>query len=308
MSKTAYIYVPKPSRENLAIGISRGLWGWRDATLDKATGLADVQSLQTGDFVVLAHVGPQARVQPGGWDTATLKRVIVAQVTKPYFRDEATVWPDDVYPARIGIDVLDEEADVTGESLGKEAAEALRLSANKQGSALLLPGTAALAQFATALPAAAGPATAHTDIAAATAISHSGADSAIVQILARREQSKLRKTMLNGATQLPCSLCGRTLPVHLIRAAHIKRRSAASREERLQMANIMAACVLGCDELFEHGYVYVTSAGKIAMSPKSHTTADLALTAKTLDGLPVPIHGPHREPYFTWHRDNIANP
>ncbi|MET8455275.1 hypothetical protein [Streptomyces parvulus] len=304
MTKTAYIYVPAPSRRNLDIGLNKGLWGWRSATLDKATGRADVQSLQQGDFLVLAHIGPQARVPAGGWDTATLKRVVVTQITTPYFQDRTEVWPDDVYPERIGIDVLDEEVNITGQTLGSEAAEALRMSANKQGSALVIPGTAALAQFATELPADA--ADEEPGEAAPETISHNGADSALVQVLARREQAKLRKNMLNGASQKACALCGRTLPVRFIRAAHIKRRSAASREERLHMANIMPACLLGCDELFEHGYVYVTGSGTIAASGKADSTADLAQAAKALDGLTVADYTPQREPYFTWHRNNIA--
>ncbi|MFE2583450.1 hypothetical protein [Streptomyces sp. NPDC059378] len=33
------------------------------------------------------------------------------------------------------------------------------------------------------------------------------------------------------------------------------------------MANIMAACLLGCDELFEHGYIDVTRDGTLAIAP-----------------------------------------
>ncbi|MGW2062570.1 hypothetical protein ACWCO9_18245 [Streptomyces sp. NPDC001937] len=304
MTKTAYIYVPGPSSRNLDIGLNKGLWGWRSTTLDKATGRADVQSLQPNDFLVLAHIGPQPRVPAGGWDTAILKRVIVTRITTPYFQDRTNVWPDDVYPERLGIDVLDEEANVTGKTLGSEAAEALRMSANKQGSALVIPGTAALAQFATELPAD----TTENEMseAAPQTINHNGADSVLIQVFARREQAKLRKNMLGGASEKACALCGRTLPARFIRAAHIKRRSAASREERLQMANIMPACLLGCDELFEHGYVYVTSGGTIRAIGRADSTADLAQAVKALDGLTVADYTPQRESYFAWHRDNVA--
>ncbi|MEV7830362.1 hypothetical protein AB0P12_06995 [Streptomyces subrutilus] len=304
MARTAYIYVPKPSLENLNIGLDEGLWGWHESTLDKAGGRSNVQSLQPGDFVVLAHGGPQPRVAPGGWRDAVLKRVVVAQVTKPYFQSQEIVWKDSVYPERIGIDVLDEELDVAGRDLGDAAAEALRLSANKQGSAVLLSGVAALAHFATELPVVADPA--QFDLNAVTVISHGGAESAIAQILTRREQSKIRKAMLNGATEFSCALCGKILPARFIRAAHIKRRAHASRDERLHMANIMPACLLGCDELFEHGYVYVTSTGTVALGGNHSTTPDLVEAAKALDGLIVTIYGPQREPYFAWHRNNIA--
>ncbi|MFJ8920995.1 hypothetical protein ACIREK_16155 [Streptomyces sp. NPDC102415] len=305
MPKTAYIYVPAPSRKNLEIGLDRGLWGWKSATLDRATGRPDVQSLEVGDYLVLAHIGPQARVPAGGWANATLKRVSVTQITRSYFQDSTQVWPDDTYPERIGIDLLADEANVAGETLGDQAAEALRLSANKQGSALVYPGTAALAQFVTELPT--------TDEGEQQqlsdepeAVTHAGADSALVEVLVRREQSKLRNKMLDGADTFTCALCGRHLPVRFIRAAHIKRRSQASREERLQLSNIMPACLLGCDELFEHGYIHVTENGHVAVSGKAGEHLALKEAADQLAGNPVGGYSEHRAPYFAWHRNNVV--
>jgi hypothetical protein len=300
MPKTAYIYVPSPSRENLEIGLDQGLWGWRSSALDRAGARQAVQSLSEGDFLVLGHRGPNSRVAPGGWANATLQRVIVTQVSRSYFTDSAPVWPDDDYPERIGIDVLEEEQDVEGTVLGADSMEALRLSANKQGAAVLQSGIAAVAQLADALSAA-------PDLPGDGTVDHEGADSALAQVLVRREQAKLRKNLLGGAAEAACALCGRVLPARLIRAAHIKRRSAASRQERLMMANIMPACLIGCDELFEHGYVYVTDNGTIAVSPKSNTTPDLAVAAKALEGRTVADHGPHRAPFYTWHRAHIAD-
>ncbi|MFJ4242794.1 hypothetical protein ACIP17_19525 [Streptomyces iakyrus] len=304
MPKTAYIYVPAPSKANLEIGLNRGLWGWKSPTLDRATGRSDVQSLEVGDYLVLAHIGPQARVPAGGWANATLKRVIVTQITRPYFEDTTPVWSDDTYPERVGIDLLADEANVTGQTLGDQAAEALRLSANKQGSALVYPGTAALAQFVTELSTAdeQQPQTSNE----LGAVTHAGTDSALVEVLVRREQSKLRKKMLNGAETFTCALCGRHLPVRFIRAAHIKRRSQATREERLQMVNIMPACLLGCDELFEHGYIHVTDTGHVAVSGKAGEHPALKEVADQLNGNRVGGYSEHRAPYFAWHRNNIV--
>lgn len=300
MPKSAYIYVPSPSRENLEIGLNQGLWGWRSSTLDRAGVRQAVQSLREGDFLILGHRGPNSRVASGEWANATLQRVIVTQVSRPYFTDSAPVWPDDDYPERIGIDVLEEEQDVHGTALGVDAMEALRLSANKQGAAVLLPGIAAVAQLADALSPA-------PSLPGDGTVEHEGAESAVAQVLVRREQAKLRKHLLIGATEAACALCGRVLPTRFIRAAHIMRRSAASRQERLTMANIMPACLIGCDELFEHGYVYVTDNGTIAVNPKSNITTDLAVAAKALEGRTVADYGPHRAPFFTWHRIHIAN-
>ncbi|MFE9000887.1 hypothetical protein ACFYOY_01875 [Streptomyces sp. NPDC007875] len=299
MSTTAYIYVSKPSSGNLEIGLSRGLWGWHTSGLDRANHRAAVQSLEEGDLVVFGYGGPANRVPPGEWADVSLRRVVVTQVNKPYFIERTPVWPDAEYPERIGIDVLDEEEDVHGSALGADGMEALRLSSNKQGAAILQAGTAVVANLADALPPV-EPGSGNGSI------DHDGEENAVAQVLVRREQAKLRRRLLKGAAQATCALCGRTLPVRFIRAAHIKRRSAASREERLQLANIMPACLLGCDELFEHGYVHVTSDGSIAVSDKANTTPHLAEAAKALEGRTVADYGPSREPFFTWHCDNVA--
>ncbi|MFF0729715.1 hypothetical protein [Streptomyces sp. NPDC004134] len=299
MPNTAYIYVPSPSRANLEIGLNEGLWGWRTSALDRGNARAAVQSLQMGDLLVLGHRGPNSRVAPGGWVGASLRRVIIAKVNAPYFTAASEVWPDDDYPERIAFEILSEEEDVSGSALGADAMEALRLSANKQGAAVLQPGTSAVATLADALPPL-------EQREGAESIDHEGEDSAVAQVLVRREQAKLRKRLLDGADIASCDLCGRTLPVRFIRAAHIKRRSAATREERLQLANMMRACLLGCDELFEHGYVHVTPDGHIAAGDKAKTTSDLLDAAKNLEGRAVAGFEPVKGAFFGWHRNNVA--
>ncbi|MFF8649045.1 hypothetical protein ACF06D_12475 [Streptomyces griseoluteus] len=300
MPKTACIYVPRKSAENFEIGLSRGLWGWRSSALDRAGSRQRVQSLKRGDLLVFGYWGPNNRVAVGEWADVTLRRVVVAEVSEPYFTDTAPVWPDEDYPERIGINVLEDEQNVHGIALGADAMEALRFSATKQGVAVLQAGTAAVVQFADALP------PVPDEEPGDGILDHTGAESAIAQVLVRREQAKLRKALLRGATEKRCALCGRLLPVRLIRAAHIKRRSAASQSERRMLANVMAACLIGCDELFEHGYVYVTEDGAIAVNKSSSATPDLAAVAGSLEGRPVADFGTHRAPFYAWHRDNVA--
>ncbi len=79
----------------------------------------------------------------------------------------------------------------------------------------------------------------------------------------RTEQRFLRDQQLHvrGSS---CSLCGRTLPEELLIAAHIKPRSACSEKERMDTRNVsMLACLLGCDALYELGYVVVGARGII---------------------------------------------
>ncbi|MBD0708397.1 MULTISPECIES: hypothetical protein [unclassified Streptomyces] len=298
MPQTGYIYVPAPSGKHLEIGLDAGLWGWRTSALDRADSRQIIRNLVQGDFLVFGHRGPNSRVAPGGWADAALQRVIVAQITRPLFEATNYVWPGDTYPERIGFDVLSEEENVTGPSLGADAMEALRLSANKQGTAVVFQGSGTLVNLA------AEPLSTQ-DGSGLGDVSHDGDTSAVAQVLVRREQQKLRRALIGARATLTCAFCGRTLPSRLIRAAHIKRRSEASRQERLNLNNVLPACLMGCDELFEHGYIYVGADGTVAASPHSSATSDLRRIADGIAGRTVSDFA-HRADFFRWHRERTA--
>lgn len=85
--------------------------------------------------------------------------------------------------------------------------------------------------------------------------------------LGRVEQSFLRRILFGSADESVCSLCGRLLPTGLLVAAHIKPRSECTRAERLDFENIVfGLCVLGCDALYERGFVSVLGEGRICIS------------------------------------------
>lgn len=74
----------------------------------------------------------------------------------------------------------------------------------------------------------------------------------------RKEQAFLRRVLLRGREEGECVFCGRVLPAELLAAAHLKRRAELSREERLRFRQVAAlACTLGCDALYELGYLTV---------------------------------------------------
>ena len=80
----------------------------------------------------------------------------------------------------------------------------------------------------------------------------------------RREQSHLRKHLFAGETERKCALCGRLLPSSLLVAAHIVPRRNLDDAQRLDFASAaMLACALGCDTLFELGYVVVRDDGTV---------------------------------------------
>lgn len=89
---------------------------------------------------------------------------------------------------------------------------------------------------------------------------------------ARKEQAFLRAYLLRGEPNGQCALCQEILPGELLIAAHIKPRSKCNPNERIDFDNVAALmCSLGCDSLFEKGYVYVQS-GRVCENPRRNRT------------------------------------
>ncbi|MFF4442024.1 hypothetical protein [Streptomyces sp. NPDC001621] len=119
----------------------------------------------------------------------------------------------------------------------------------------------------------------------------------------RGEQASLKRRLLQGATG-QCALCGRTLPGTFLIAAHIKKRAMCTDDEKRDLANIaMLACTLGCDAVYEHGYVTVTPGGAIAVSPLVTEIPEVAAyIQERLASRTISWWTPSREPYYLWHR------
>ncbi|MFB7672284.1 hypothetical protein ACFC26_12790 [Kitasatospora purpeofusca] len=118
----------------------------------------------------------------------------------------------------------------------------------------------------------------------------------------RGEQAALKRHLLPGPTG-ECALCGRVLPATFLVAAHIKKRAVCTDEEKRDFANIaMLACSLGCDSLYERGYVTVTDGGVIEASPLAQDAPALQELVEQLAGRAVPWWSEGREPHFRWHR------
>ncbi|KQQ18762.1 hypothetical protein ASF48_17750 [Rathayibacter sp. Leaf299] len=111
----------------------------------------------------------------------------------------------------------------------------------------------------------------------------------------RREQTGLRRSLFGDARTSRCALCGDSLPVDLLHAAHIKRRADCSNEERNDPSVVMAACTLGCDALYELGYITVNDSGHIHTAPQAPTAA------ARLDGRRALAHNDTTARYFAWH-------
>ncbi|ATE56588.1 hypothetical protein [Actinosynnema pretiosum] len=120
----------------------------------------------------------------------------------------------------------------------------------------------------------------------------------------RVEQTALRSLLLDGRDAAPCALCGDEYPVGSLVAAHIKRRSACTPEQKLDLANVaMLACALGCDHLYEQGHLTVAPDGRVRVADTTYPAVRARLAE--LDGRHVPAHTPESRDYFEWHATTI---
>ena len=120
--------------------------------------------------------------------------------------------------------------------------------------------------------------------------------------LQRTESGYIRGVLFPNPTAT-CDLCGEEMPREFLIGAHIKRRAWCSDHEKLDIPNVvMAACVFGCDALFEKGYVTVGedwTLGVVEHTGSSEVDAKLA----RLKGRSFPHRQPERTGYFAWHRE-----
>lgn len=117
----------------------------------------------------------------------------------------------------------------------------------------------------------------------------------------RKEQSFLRAHLLRGRQTAECTLCGETFPFDFLVAAHIKKRSACTTDEKLDFDNVAALmCKAGCDDLFEKGYVAVVD-GIIVQARSKQITNKLNELINQLTGKAVQ-NWAGSELYYRWHQ------
>ncbi|GGN96806.1 hypothetical protein GCM10011579_098650 [Streptomyces albiflavescens] len=119
----------------------------------------------------------------------------------------------------------------------------------------------------------------------------------------RGEQAHLKRVLLPGPIG-ECALYGRVLPAAFLIAAHIKKRAACTDDEKRDLQHVaMLACLLGCDGLYERGFITVAPGGWLRISHLAGAAPAVAqhindhLATRT-----TPWWTPEREPYFAWHR------
>ncbi|MCX6499543.1 MAG: hypothetical protein NTU93_12205 [Arthrobacter sp.] len=121
----------------------------------------------------------------------------------------------------------------------------------------------------------------------------------------RAEQRYLRQALLDRFGSR-CAICGRVLPENLLIAAHIKLRSETDEAGRLDFdAAAMLACSLGCDALFELGYITVDIDGRVR--PASTVDPALEQVLKSLSGARCLAFSDATAVNFQFHRQRHGN-
>jgi len=121
---------------------------------------------------------------------------------------------------------------------------------------------------------------------------------------ARPEQRTFRRYLFGAGGDGLCNLCGRLLPVDMLRVAHVTPRSVLRVEERSALNTVMSACVLGCDALFEFGYLIVDETGVIGRGPRSvRLASDARKAIDAIVGKPCTAFNESSRELFQRHRE-----
>lgn len=136
-------------------------------------------------------------------------------------------------------------------------------------------------------------------------LSGNGFDETDIETLTfrRAEQNALRASLLaHGPPR--CVMCHRVLPEQLLVAGHIKLRRACSEQERNDLPNVaMMICLLGCDALYERGYIAVDNEGIVIAATGPETEA-LESVLESLAGNACLRFDEATAGHFGWHRAN----
>lgn len=118
---------------------------------------------------------------------------------------------------------------------------------------------------------------------------------------ARREQGRARNLLLGSRPTGECRLCGRTFGREFLVAAHKKKRSECTDDEKRDLNNIMMlCCIFGCDALYERGYATVRADGTLAISDRCGLT-ERAYAEEIMKARLEVADG--EATYFKWHAD-----
>lgn len=120
----------------------------------------------------------------------------------------------------------------------------------------------------------------------------------------RKEQGILRAILLEDKEKIKCALCQKLLPSEILIAAHIKPRSECSSQERKDINVVMPICTIGCDYLFEKGYLKIDRLGNIVINNSKKTTKELKLFMRQYEKKKCLYYNNKTKAYFEF-RNNL---
>jgi hypothetical protein len=101
-------------------------------------------------------------------------------------------------------------------------------------------------------------------------------------------------------------ICGEYLPASFLVAAHIKPQAVCTDEERRDYINNVAPmCLLGCDALFERGFIIVEN-GYVRVRIDYDESDGLGKLLKRLNGKAILSWEPGRQKYSRWKADQTS--
>lgn len=290
-----WITVGSKVQENYETGVESGVWGVVADYQHRIEGVSE------GDYILFY---------------GSSVRFALHRVMSPVFRDERSIWDDDDYPFRVLIsDPLLRDQETTFGDIY----DCLRSSVG-QG-----PPYSSVSSASTGIRGMNGVFRPLSDPEVACLFGRLGwsgtagredttgwIDRALSledfeierTVKTRAEQGYVRRRLLGGREVGTCVICGTGIPATLLVAAHIKRRSECTDEEKADFDNNVALmCSLGCDPLFERGYIYVEE-GIIRTREATQVTEEVENHLSRLEGRRCLAWNSGSEPYFQWHRMN----
>lgn len=90
----------------------------------------------------------------------------------------------------------------------------------------------------------------------------------------RTEQHILRRYLLKNKKTGVCAICDNDYPIQFLATAHIKKRKDCTDVEKKDLNIVMPTCHLGCDKIYEEGYIYVHQDGLIRSNIENKETTE----------------------------------
>ena len=119
----------------------------------------------------------------------------------------------------------------------------------------------------------------------------------------RLEQGYLKKNLFGKKTIGTCACCKKDYPVSYLITAHIKKRAFCESNERKDINVVFPMCKMGCDEVYEKGYISVFKGVFIDMK-KSPNSLHLQEFISRVNGSKCEFFNNKTKKYFDWHYEH----